>query len=530
MPTQAGLQGRQEGNYGFRGKSRPKSRTLTLKKLAFEPSSDSAAPSFSVYLDYTGLAEDISDSSENGNDVSQPPQASPLEPVDAKRTIAIKKSYPDFASFPVPRTLNDNAPSPNMPHLARNPSTDTVNTNLLMDPRKDLVHASGANVAGDHTREEQDNDYEVSIPLRPFKHNPPPGDRNSKRTISTSMLDSSSILVNSNSGKQDTKRFSYTSDGERSPILTEPHRNQLHNKIAEESEGDTSEYENHSKPSIEQAVKLFKQEASTQPSAKLVEQVFPAPNSRSVAPKKSQGSLKSHLSSQNSRYSQTRRSRRGPKNPSLLTSILIPPGSTQSKVRSSHMKKAAVPAIPALRQVSGNSNSSKASGQSDNSNNEKKEKNATEQLSKPPKMPFRDARDTLYPIYQYRDQLEEKDIENEAFYSQYVDASSASSEGSKVSRFVDVFSVWRIILFILICITMPPLFFAVGLNPRHCVTDERLMKLILNRQHRYGLFSGFVWDIKLDWFRRTCLLLGTIEVLAILACIGVGFGVGLSRE
>ena len=87
----SGSSGSTGGKLWLSGKEPPKKPDSYFKE-AFEPSSDSAAPSFSVYLDYTGLAEDISDSSENGNDVSQPPQASPLEPVDAKRTIAIKKS------------------------------------------------------------------------------------------------------------------------------------------------------------------------------------------------------------------------------------------------------------------------------------------------------------------------------------------------------------------------------------------------------------------------------------------------------
>lgn len=52
----------------------------------------------------------------------------------------------------------------------------------------------------------------------------------------------------------------------------------------------------------------------------------------------------------------------------------------------------------------------------------------------------------------------------------------------------------------------------------------------MNYEHRIGLLKGFEWDIDVQWFRTLCFVLGCIEMLAIFASIGIGFGVGIIRE
>lgn len=112
---------------------------------------------------------------------------------------------------------------------------------------------------------------------------------------------------------------------------------------------------------------------------------------------------------------------------------------------------------------------------------------------------------------------------------QHLDSNSVASYDSQENSIMDMFSLWRIFEVILICVIIPPLFFMIAIGSRAGISDYRLMKLLLNSEHRIGLLRGFVWYVDMKWFRKLCFYLGTLEVLAIMACIGVGFGVGLTR-
>lgn len=167
-----------------------------------------------------------------------------------------------------------------------------------MDSRKTSLNAATYNILNNSLQDKQVEDSEEGLPLRPIKHVPLQQDRDSKKTISTSVLDASSIRRFSELEKPDTRSSAVLSEGGNSGVTVEPREYQTQNKIIEESEAESSEYEKHSKPSIEEAVKLFKQEAKSQQPARLIEHKFTPPHSRAVTTRASQGSLRSQVSSQ----------------------------------------------------------------------------------------------------------------------------------------------------------------------------------------------------------------------------------------
>ncbi|CCF56065.1 hypothetical protein KAFR_0A06300 [Kazachstania africana CBS 2517] len=113
---------------------------------------------------------------------------------------------------------------------------------------------------------------------------------------------------------------------------------------------------------------------------------------------------------------------------------------------------------------------------------------------------------------------------------QRLNSESMHSFDSGNYAFTEVYSVWRIVLTLMCCLLCPPFFFMIGIGARGGVNDYRLLKLILNKEHRIGLLKGFIWDVDVMWFRALCLLLGIGEILAIAAGISVGFAVGLTRQ
>ena len=113
---------------------------------------------------------------------------------------------------------------------------------------------------------------------------------------------------------------------------------------------------------------------------------------------------------------------------------------------------------------------------------------------------------------------------------QRLNNSSVESFDSRELKFSDIYSLQRVLLTIAACIVCPAAFFMIGAGSRAGVNDYRLMRLILNREHRIGLLKGFIWDVRVNWFRHLCLALGVFELMAIGVCIGVGFGVGLRNE
>ncbi|KOG98025.1 Bud8p [Saccharomyces eubayanus] len=114
---------------------------------------------------------------------------------------------------------------------------------------------------------------------------------------------------------------------------------------------------------------------------------------------------------------------------------------------------------------------------------------------------------------------------------QHIDTASIHSFDSGQSGFKDVYSVGSIVMVIICCIVVPPLFFIIGCGPRSkMVSDYRLMRLIMNKEHRVALLQGFIWDVDLRWFRTLCLILGAAETMMVMAGIAIGFGVGITQE
>ncbi|GMM53825.1 hypothetical protein DAKH74_004410 [Maudiozyma humilis] len=113
---------------------------------------------------------------------------------------------------------------------------------------------------------------------------------------------------------------------------------------------------------------------------------------------------------------------------------------------------------------------------------------------------------------------------------QHISYDSISSFDSGNLAFDDVYSPTRIGGIILLCIIIPPLFFIIGLSSGTPKSNSRLLRLILKRDRVFDLIKGYQLDYDTTWFRTLCLWLGFLEILAILACIGIGFGVGLTRE
>lgn len=114
-------------------------------------------------------------------------------------------------------------------------------------------------------------------------------------------------------------------------------------------------------------------------------------------------------------------------------------------------------------------------------------------------------------------------------YIQHIDSPSIHSFDSQSYKFWDIYSLKRVILLILVCLIIPPLFFMIYAGSVCGIDDKKLMKIVLNNEHRIGLFRGFIWDIDLNWLRTMSLIIGIAEIVIIIACVGIGFGVGLTR-
>ncbi|KAL3232507.1 Bud site selection protein 9 [Nakaseomyces bracarensis] len=147
------------------------------------------------------------------------------------------------------------------------------------------------------------------------------------------------------------------------------------------------------------------------------------------------------------------------------------------------------------------------------------------------------SKDNLYSHGKNRPYDEERLLEavNNSEYNnlylpiQYADIFSMRSSESNGKSFSDVYSPWRILILIIICILVPPFFFWIGLGKNCGISDFRLMKIVMSRKNRDFLYQGFIWDVDMRWLRSTCLLFGIIELLAAFTGIAVGLGVGLTR-
>ena len=128
---------------------------------------------------------------------------------------------------------------------------------------------------------------------------------------------------------------------------------------------------------------------------------------------------------------------------------------------------------------------------------------------------------------------------SQAYPIQHIDSSSMQSYDSYGKEeydteddgvINDMFSTSKIMMLILMGIVIPPLFFLVALGGNNGVlSDYYLLKLMMKHPQKLGLLQGFIWDIDLRWFRHLCFWIGCIETSLILACVAIGFGVGLTR-
>ena len=114
--------------------------------------------------------------------------------------------------------------------------------------------------------------------------------------------------------------------------------------------------------------------------------------------------------------------------------------------------------------------------------------------------------------------------------TQHISYDSKSSFDSDYLNFHDVYSSSKIISVILVCMIIPPLFFIIGFSSGESRSDYRILRLIIRRELVFELVNGFQLDFDISWFRKLCVWLGLLELVSILVCIGVGFGVGLTRE
>ncbi|SCW00035.1 LAFE_0B08020g1_1 [Lachancea fermentati] len=561
-----------------------RNRTSSYFKEAFSPAVNASTNSFSVYFDDSKLAYHSNSDSSNGdntiesisiereNDLQKPQMSkenlklSAPEPKTNNRSIVLRKSSEvlqesnpsssssSHISTPIVASsstfISESESSSRNSCMLRNTSVETVNTNALIQSRptstpfgqhepnttnSNSTHVPTTNAISERTRNVSgagldENSQRVSSLTG----------GESQRTVSTYLIRSSDIIQRNTSDSNSVNRpISLSSN-----LLPEAPTNDpqiINSQNVIEEENDETSYASHSliNTAIEEAAELFKREATTPQPVQLIQ----SPLSRIIPPQRSQASLRSNQSSRYSELSQTRRMTRGIQHPSLLANILIPANKSPQKASKDTLRKnnllnhesSTAPVIPALRKISGSSRIQKHVSSDEKEQQHAKEipkqsLQSPEEIQKPVRLPLRISQDTMEHIYEYRALLHEFDHEKHLVAVQHVDSASVSSHDSNIGKFMDVFSISRIVMVLMICIVAPPLYFMLGAGPKGGITDKRLMNLIMTKEFRVGLFAGFVWDVDVSWFRHLCLILGCFEILAICACIGVGFGVGISRE
>ena len=112
---------------------------------------------------------------------------------------------------------------------------------------------------------------------------------------------------------------------------------------------------------------------------------------------------------------------------------------------------------------------------------------------------------------------------------QHVEYDSVISLDSTNPSFDDIFSAWKIMSVLVTCIIMPPLFYIIYYAGRGGMSDEQAERLILKDAYLQDPLRGFYWDVDITWFKKLCFYLGTVELFLVIACICIGFAVGLSK-
>lgn len=218
---------------------------------------------------------------------------------------------------------------------------------------------------------------------------------------------------------------------------------------------------------------------------------------------------------------------KAPHSPSLLNNILVPsPVDSTAK------------AIPALRAVSGSHHQTWEAKRASVASVVKLQHTILQppERARITKMTDTQMDLTLNTLLEYQKDLEATagrgtDTPSTGMPVQHIDSSSIKSFDSQEHKFCDIYSITRIATLIACCLVIPPLFFMVASGDKGGgVSNYRLMRMVMNSKHRAGLMKGFVWDVDVGWLRYLCLVLGIIETLGIMACIGCGIGIGTRRE
>lgn len=123
-------------------------------------------------------------------------------------------------------------------------------------------------------------------------------------------------------------------------------------------------------------------------------------------------------------------------------------------------------------------------------------------------------------------------------YVQHIDTPSIQSFDSTEYKFFEVYSLKKLLILYTIGILIPPVSFIIGCGSSNSdgngqggggiINDLKLMQMVINKEHRIGLLRGFIWDLDLNWLRRSMLILGIIEMLIIFAGVSAGMAVGLT--
>lgn len=305
-------------------------------------------------------------------------------------------------------------------------------------------------------------------------------------------------------------------------------------------------YDDQVEPNIEEAVKLLKREVGiTSPQVNYVQPNFGRefkPHEYKLPRKISQTSLA--IETDFSENLAQRKVPKAPHSPSLLNNILVPTVSDSNNV-----------GIPALRAVSGNHkplqstmvkrNSAGLAGKFPGNFSTEKVLNVPQRarLARITKLTNSQVDMAVETLREYRNPQPYNDVPDlevtagrglstfsDTMPIQHIDSSSVRSYDSQKNTFLDIYSIPRMTCVLLCCLVIPPFFFMIAVGAKGGISNYRLMRMIMNLNHRVGLLKGFVWEIDVQWFRTLCLLLGSLETLCVLACIGVGFGVGLRNE
>lgn len=421
------------------------------------------------------------------------------------------------------------------PITSPNPNTDSVSSrNSTAEEKKKMLKASQPNTG---IRLSQ---LSKATGTSAESNQQDPCSPDSSRTISTSVLLYPSEVNHSNSKE---KSRIETSDDNRSSY----HRRSYFSSEAEQSQiinEHSLTIEQRNAGNFEEAVKLLQQEAEENDI-----RIFPSnpissgddfqPHEYNIIKKASKTSLK--VDTALAQIPLPKRVDKPAQSPSLLNKILVPSSENDTKIE-----------IPALRAVSGSVNASPKVATLETFDATAPIAPERARIKKITRISDSQIDLAVNLLQEYRTDIHaySNDIDLEANGNavakkvsmagsssrapsiipmpiQHINSSSIHSFDSGKSQFYEIYSVPRILGILICCFIVPPLFFMISVGSKGGISDYRLMRMLMNQSHRIGMLKGFIWDVDVGWFRNICFVLGVIETLGILACIGSGIGIGI---